>query len=516
MKKSMLVFCCCMGLVLLWLPFIWREISRGKEDIRITQEILAGDPEAARGVTLGVASHWDRQLLWDTELTIGSGQEAESVFTYSPRKISWYRTVEDVAEADFLYASDYGTGITHSPMVVCADDMPYPCIAQAVMDHTAAGEVHVEAVRIGDYYAWYPVSFEITGNSVEYLGDYGQALAYLMNLFQIPVSEDMLEITVEKDQEGNVISLVGRKKAGFRGSGIADASAFGEDGCYYTFCMEEADTGRRMDLGENGGIFYLPFVREKSWLQVDLTGMEKVCGLPGGAVPQGMLLEEEKGYLYLVAGEGTGYSLLVYSLEAGIPVLRQQIFLGQEMASDTGETAWDGLYLEDLDLELEMALPEVCAVQSGAGGLLVTWSDNRFSFVTEEDGQYELWCSGRFPGKKEGEYVWTGREGWSRVDPFPREQECLFDGERLVLAAFEGWDTLDVLLAVYGREGERYAGRYRHSGAWEDALYGTGPFQTGILPQGRDSLAYFQENVGGQVTVQDTGEAVEVLRLHMD
>ena len=59
------------------------------------------------------------------------------------------------------------------------------------------------------------------------------------------------------------------------------------------------------------------------------------------------------GYLYLVAGEGTGYSLLVYSLEAGIPVLRQQIFLGQEMASDTGETAWDGLYLEDLDLELE-------------------------------------------------------------------------------------------------------------------------------------------------------------------
>lgn len=86
------------------------------------------------------------------------------------------------------------------------------------------------------------------------------------------------------------------------------------------------------------------------------------------------------------------------------------------------------------------------------GGILFTWNDNNFSFVEKAEGVQ---------------------------NPFPRENTCLFDGKRLVLAAFENWDDMAVRLVVHGRYGQLYCGRYLNS---QDGEY----FEDGrgILPQG--------------------------------
>ena len=95
----------------------------------------------------------------------------------------------------------------------------------------------------------------------------------------------------------------------------------------------------------------------------------------------------------------------------------------------------------------------------------MTWDDNSFSFIARENGQYRCWCSGVFPG-----------------DPFPKEQVCIFNGEKLILAAYESWDSTNVLLSVYDELEQTYSGRYVHSGQ-EDVDMGYDSLRR-IAPQG--------------------------------
>ena len=46
---------------------------------------------------------------------------------------------------------------------------------------------------------------------------------------------------------------------------------------------------------------------------------------------------------------------------------------------------------------------------------------------------------------------------------FHFEHALLFDGERLVLASYDSWDSVNVTLAVYNREEQIYCGKYHHS-----------------------------------------------------
>lgn len=77
---------------------------------------------------------------------------------------------------------------------------------------------------------------------------------------------------------------------------------------------------------------------------------------------------------------------------------------------------------------------------------------------------------------------------------------CLFDGERLVLAAFESWESLNVVVAVYREEREVFSARYLYGGTSENNMgYG---FVNGIEPLGNDYFTYSQER-GREIYIQD-------------
>ncbi len=117
---------------------------------------------------------------------------------------------------------------------------------------------------------------------------------------------------------------------------------------------------------------------------------------------------------------------------------------------------------------------------SVVGGVFLTCDYIRFAFIARENGQYRLWCSSVFP---------KNVEKYSD-SPFPREQVCLFDGKKLILAAYESWYGTNVLLTVYDEQGQTYSGRYVYSGQQDmDDGY---DFFSGIVPQGiRPRLAGF-------------------------
>ena len=130
----------------------------------------------------------------------------------------------------------------------------------------------------------------------------------------------------------------------------------------------------------------------------------------------------------------------------------------------------------------------------------MTWEDNRFAFIARENGQYRLWCSGVFPENVEKD---SG-------NPFPNEQVCLFDGERLILAAYENWYSTNVLLSVYDEQGQTYSGRYVHSGQEDmDAGY---DFHSRIVPQGvRPGSPDFSMRMG----IGNNAEIVEPLQMFL-
>ncbi len=477
MKRSLLLglFFICTALFSVFLAI--EKVDRGKEDIVIVQEVLAGDPEAAAGVTLRIPSHWDGHLLWDTEYTVGSGNGAKSKFSYSHRQTDWYLPVNVSAALDFQHASRFGSACTDTGGYWSMENWetePYGDILQEAVRQTAPGETYEVSIEIKDYYVNYPLVFWLEGHSTMYVDMYDEACGYLTEYFHIPTAGDRLELTVEKEPKGETFSFEGSVAYGNGTIVIADSSAEGDHGIYYAYCLEDALTREWVDRGQNQGIFYFPFpsAGDGIW-HVDLTEVRKECELPEGAVPLEMKRDEGSRRLYLAVREKEGYSLCIYQEEEDGLALAQKIGVNRENLSGNFS------YLKEIEDNKDCGeddaygpLPYFCGMFLTEGGVLLTWSDGSFSFAAEEEGRYERWCDGMFPAGQEGDY---GKIA------FPWKNVCVFDGERLVLAAYERRESLNVVLAVYGQEGQRYGGLYRHSseGDW-DGGFGV----PGITPQG--------------------------------
>lgn len=446
MKKSLFLSLFLLGLAVISLPAALILADSGKEKILISEEVLSGDPAEAEGIVLRIPSQWERQLLWDTEYIIGSGKETESRFTFSSKQISWKAPEMRVQVGlGFFLNSDFSA--TYEAGSTSFDwGYGYHEIISGVAERTKSGEANTEIVRFGDYSPNHPLTFEMLGTNVSYEGDYLKNCDYLSNYFHIQAAEDRAEVTVEKNAQGDIINVIFRHLNSDDAVVILNSAVDEGEGIYFVYCLLNAETNEYADRGQNSGIFYFPYERQESgFLEVDMTQVRKVQDFPGRIIPLEMLTDDAGEFLFLAAEDEEGCSLFVYRLEGEIPVLTCQIPVKTGHAS-------------------------ACSMSLEAGGILLTWNDNSFSFVAEEKGRYREWCSGTFPESS---------------IPFFREHVCIFDGERLALAAYESWYGTNVLLTVYGEQGQTYSGRYVHSGNDDrDAGYDE---RSRIVPQGARS-----------------------------
>lgn len=454
MKKSLFLILVLAGLSLLSLPLAVAVIGAGEDRIVIAQEVISGDKEAAAGVTLTLKSHWDGRLLWEAEYTIDEKDGTTSAFEFSDSKVSfgWERQWD----AGLYFGTDLSVFEGRNCMSNSAQSFALPRISVDLVSR-GTGVKFSETMRVGDYYEKYPLILRLEGGVLQY-DSYNKATGYLINLFNIPTCEDRLEVYVERyyEKHGNLRFVRGIRVYDSQSVEIVDASAFAQEGMYFAYDLASTETGECVERGQNAGIFYCPYQRDENGIRIDLNELKKVCDFPKDMVLIDLALDTKEEYFYLLAKGSEGVRLFVYRKEEdkGMPL--------------------GGLVLqEEIPLEGMEENGSFCRFSFVDGGILLTWNDNNFSFVEKTEGRHTFWCSGRFP-ETMGQF---GAEGVQ--NPFPRENTCLFDGKRLVLAAFENWDDMAVRLVVHGRDGQLYCGRYLNS---QDGEY----FEDGrgISPQG--------------------------------
>lgn len=477
----------CLAAVLLALgpvAFAWAILwaDGQREDVVVTENTLFGDLKAAEGARVRMVSQWQGRLVWDTVYTVGSG-ETESDFSFYAEAKSWRQRGVD----EFLTYTSTHWGMTHvsGARSVPFDPDGYPLseMVRKVADSTRPGETYTEVLRMKDYYDYYPLEIYVDytdggGRSVYYHGD-GDTMA---DLFRIPVPEWVtLEITVEKDEEGEAVNVQCEDR---EGEALIDVHAFGRDGCYYAYYMEGITSGEVMQPGEDYGIYYFPYIEEKYKTNrtIDPLQRRKACSLQPGMKFVEMVLEEDLGELYLVTKEGDEYHLNVYEIaqEALVPVQKLAV------RSVTGEAG-------------EESNPYWSQMSVRGEGVLMVWQDGSFVFAERQDGGLFVRCQGQHPSIRNS-------DGSDLT--FPSEHAWAFDGERLALVSYEDWGSVSVNLAVYTDDALVYYGLCQSS---SDVGRQQGDYAFLITPPGTTGNLYGPSVPGTLTRRPGSADAREIL-----
>lgn len=437
-------------------------VDNKKDDVVITTTTLYGDSEEAAGLMLRMASQWQDQLIWETEYTLGSGETASN-FIFSSWGKYWPKTAVDEITVDYI--TNWGTyDVGGNAVRGSFDPEGYPMskIVQAVMDRTEPGERRTETVMLKDYYEFYPLEFHLQ----EYLADgqtlevyYYESKGFFADFFQVPVGDDIEQIALEKDFSGNVIDV---QCKGLSGVSFHDLSAFGQEGCYHAFYLENWENDEMKGLGGTYGIYYYPYIEDTNrnrGLTVDPEQARIVSSLELGIELVDMALNESQDRLYLVTNEENVYYLNVFEADKGSLALSQKLPVRPDLAErdDGYAPRWAQLSVQE-------------------NGMLLVWQDGSFVFAVSNGDEMEVWEPGQFPSIQS--FV------------FPSENVWAFDGQRLALASFVDWSSTSVNVAVSTRAGLAWYGIC-------EAWYDTGEHSDD--PGGEQEISTFRISPPGSV-----------------
>lgn len=455
MKKS---FCVAAALLILGVASFVSAlhlVDRQREGVVITENTLYGDPDAAAGLKLRVTSQWQDYLVWDTVYNVGSG-ETESDFSFYAYEKKWQEPGS--GRVELWMPLNWGMSRTSSPSSRFNPEGSFlPEVIKAVMERTASGESHREMVRLCDYYEYYPLRFSVdhSGLNIHYSDD---DVKFYPDFFHVPVPEWLtLEIVLEKDETGDVVALECNSEYKVEFFGVS--SAFGQEGCYFSYYIEDESGIGTAETGADYGIYFVPYLKGAYSNSIDPEQTRMLCGLPSGLVTVHMDLNEDLGELYLVTMEEQDYYLNVYQIEQEKLIQKQKILV-RSVSGEPGEEGHPYWYQMSVHDE----------------GVLMVWRDGTFAFVARGEEEMELWCMERHPG---GEII------------FPFEHVWAFDGQRLAIASLADWESLNVELAVFQNGELSWYGVCEHSGNVGNEQVS---FSLRILPPGTVGISTAPEN----------------------
>ena len=460
-------------------------LQGSRDEIIVTEETVAGDPAAAKGLQVQTTLNLQRQMFWKTSYEVCAEPEAETDFRFyqSRQQHPYEERMGDVTIS--LASKNFGIS---GRVSLDAEDHDADLMMEPVKDvasRTNAGETRTEVVQMCQYYDWYPLQMDPISHGVDGLMFIKTAQSvFLQQYFRIPVpEEDCIEVTVQKNENGEVVDVDCSDWYGnyadkppaqvVRADDPDDPDSFSayeekeaplymeepaylfsdsvvtEDWAYLLLCGN-------VDLshGQSGyGLYRIPITWHEQWENyrysepqphLELEQIQNIYPMDP-AFSENVRLEAGKAETELLLFEDTAAGLVLTVLDTTDFSVMQQMELGQQVHPSVWHHE-EMLILQYWDYEAESQYLQV-----------LQWQDGQYSFWMETED---------FP---------TSGYGILSAPVF-----C-FDGERLALANYnEYYGSTTHRIMVYDQTGLLYTGDYFYSSDqlpeppntwnWEDTL----------------------------------------------
>lgn len=425
MRKSLFLLCGLLLLAVVGLVGAHSGVNQYRDAVTIRETAVSGDPQAAQGIVLTNQASYRRFLFWETTCRIGGAEGPETDFEFVPTgKDEPYHGSESV---NIYFSANFGMS-GDLDLESEAERNDPSLLMKPVLDvagRAPDGQEYREQVYLADYYDVYPLSMDFYGLAASFsiTPETQQAIA---GYFRIPVPrEHLVEITINKDSQGNVYNVDCNSLAG---EPVLETSAvFTEAGCYLALSVSGAEGGV-LPQARDSGIHFLPFAENpEGIIEPDAAKMKLVYAFEPDVQTPYLSLSPDGESLLLFAKTGRGAEL--YALELGsLETLWEIPFNGGEEES---------VYQVDL-----------------YGDFFIAISDSRVLVFTGDTGSgFRLELAVRLQDIQEV-------ERWRIY-----EAAMDYDGQRLVIASYKDpYEGCDTRLLVFDRSGQFvYRGEYEYS-----------------------------------------------------
>lgn len=438
MKRTLITLAVLLCLSLGTLTGIHLWVNAARDQVALTETVLAGDPAAAAGVTVTCRTQ-DRagHLNWETRFTPGGEPETDFSFSYKGTEGTTFGWTGARLEGEFQFGMS-GSIDLDSPLYHEEDQLMLR-LAKVVADNTGDGTTRTETLLLTDFCKTWPISFhaQYRYTAGEY---YSETSGELARYFYLPVSpEQRVEVAVTKAASGEVTEI--DIDYGPDCPNLWCDSVVTEDGAYL-IARAETESGEDLfQLPGGQGIHFVPMGetnREGVFTGYVFDPANLRLFYPTDAYTLALSVSEDESNLLLYTREGGKLVLTVIDRAGGETLQRLELM-------DLGEDDWFGGTIDCGPLHL--AVP----------------SSGEFRLLRESRSGVEIVLSGFLDREDEVHWDLTGLN---------REPVLAWDGERLVWGAPSDYGCM-LTLSVWTAGGLQFLAQYQ-----------TGPARDPISRQG--------------------------------
>lgn len=440
MRRSLILILALAILAGCGFGFSHTAISAQQDKVTVTEQVIAGDPDAAAGVRVQMRMKCADHLLWETHYAVGAPDGTYSNFTFSRSDLGdfdpYYGNIDIATFGNSSYSGAFNIDAEDGDE--CA--LHGVKLFRAVAENTDPGSTHTEVLRVRDYYEYFPLDVwtSLPGSVSD--EQERQITAAIQEFFRISVPEDYrVKVTVTKEADGSIYEM-SMETLGDGVSAWLNGQVAMDGVHYFTLDVESGATVSTGQSPDDVGIYRLSYGGED-------VSLETVFPIDPTAETIDLHLSADASKLLLTTFEQDTYYLTVIDLQTMTELQKLPVM------EDAARGVWWGANYNDDFLVVAFS----------------TEADFRFVVLSApETGDYAVAMRGTAP---EDDPAWA------------LDAAMDFDGETLVIATqWWYWDDTGAymhlprgfLLSVYDADGLRYTGQYGNSLMDESSQWATG------------------------------------------
>jgi hypothetical protein len=329
MRRAIMIFALTLALLLGGAAGVYAYVFAKADQVTLTPQVLAGDEQAAHGLTVELYNQMASNLYWDTALTVGATPETDFRFRLLRESSGERGAYQGLTIVNYQ-------GISSSGLVRDDEDFfGYDKIFRDVADRTAPGEEHTEIVKLEDYLESYPlqVNVDLPGNTIRWKTaevDYTQSMgdengpvsAALSALFPIPILPGQrMEVSVNKDAAGQIIGWGSNSVGDYAYSPSSLCTVTDSDCFFYLYNRYEEGSYADFSATPGGyGLYRLPYSTDGSVTTLSPDRLELVYPMAEDESVIMLLTAQGGDRLLLVTERGGAQTLTVLDAESATPM----------------------------------------------------------------------------------------------------------------------------------------------------------------------------------------------------